>query len=110
MRARSTRPEFWRSEDISPSDRQAWKLFSTSGPGREFIYRLYDAEHALLYVGITWNPFVRWTAHSRSKAWWAQVAHAEVWVCADEDARYWESRCIKEQQPRFNIHQRRDVA
>lgn len=93
------------AEAVCPLDRQSWKLFGDSGPGREFIYRLHDAGHTLLYVGITWNPFVRWTAHSRSKAWWTQVAYAEVWVCPDRDARFWESRCIKEQRPRFNIHQ-----
>lgn len=99
------RPDLRSAEVISPSDRQSWKLFGTSGPGREFVYRLFADDHTLLYVGITWNPFIRWTAHARSKHWWPQVAYAQLWVCPDADARFWESRCIKEQYPRFNIHQ-----
>ena len=105
MRIRSIKPEFWRSEDIDPYDRQSWKAFGQSGAGFEFLYRLYDDEHLLPYVGITWNPFVRWTYHSRTKRWWPEVAYAKVWRCCDEDARGWESRCIKEQGPKYNIHQ-----
>lgn len=105
MRTRSTRPEFWRSEDIDPVDRQSWKMFGTSGAGSEFLYRLYSGAYELLYVGITWNPHVRWTEHSKTKPWWREVAHAEVWRCSDEEVRAWETRCIKEQAPRYNIHQ-----
>lgn len=105
MRIRSIKPEFWRSDDIDPDDKQSWKRFGQSGAGREFLYRLYDVDNRLLYVGITWNPFVRWTAHSRKHSWWADVAYAQVWICSDEDARYWETRCIKEQLPLHNIHQ-----
>lgn len=105
MRIRSTKPEFWKSADISPTDKQAWKKFGTSCGG-EFLYRLFDAEMNLLYVGITWNPFVRWTAHSRSKGWWSEVAHAEVWRCEDDRAaRDWETWCIKNHDPKYNIHQ-----
>lgn len=106
MRIRSIKPEFWRSMGIDALDRQSWKLFGESGPGREFIYLLYGANRELLYVGITWNPFVRWTAHSKKHVWWPDVVHAEVWVCADEDARHWESRCIKGMSPVHNKHQK----
>ena len=105
MRIRSIKPEFWRSDDIDVQDPQSWKVFGESGPGFEFLYRLFDERHLLLYVGITWKPFDRWRVHKKSKAWWGDVAHAEVWRCRDEDARYWETRCIKEQQPIHNIHQ-----
>lgn len=101
----SIKPEFWRSEGINPADRQSWKALGQSGPGFEFLYRLYDAAHELLYVGITWNPFVRWTEHSKKKPWWHEVVHAEIWRCRDEDARHWETRCIKEQAPKHNVHQ-----
>lgn len=105
MRIRSIHPQFWRSDDIAANDPQSWKSFGESGPGREFVYLLYDENRALLYVGITWNPFVRWTSHSRSKPWWPLVTWAEVWVCQDDEARAVEAHCIKTRHPRFNIHQ-----
>jgi hypothetical protein len=106
VRIRSIRPEFWRSDDIDALDRQSWKRFGTAEPGHEFLYRLYDADMRLLYVGITWNPFVRWTAHSKEKPWWAQVARVELFVCdGNRHARQWETWCIKNLAPVHNKHQ-----
>ena len=107
MRIRSIKPEFWRSQDIDPHDVQAFKEFGESGYGREFLYLLSDAEGRLLYVGITWNPWVRWRAHRAKHEWWGDVAKADVYVCRDEDARYWETRCIRELDPLHNKHQNR---
>lgn len=106
MRIRSIKPEFWRSGDLSWSDKQAWKKWGQAQPGSEFLYRLFDADMNLLYVGITWNPFVRWTRHSYEKQWWQRVAYADVHVCEDNyNARHWETWCIKNQHPLFNKHQ-----
>ena len=106
MSARPTTPEPWLSADIEPGARQAWKAFKTAPPGREFLYRFYDAEMRLLYVGITWNPFMRWTEHSKTKPWWESVAFADVHLCQDNrDARDWETWCIKNQSPLHNKHQ-----
>ena len=108
MRIRSIKPEFWRSEDIDPTDIQCFKKFGVAPPGQEFLYRLFDAEGALLYVGITWNPFVRWNAHKKSKPWWPDVAHADVYLCRDDaDARAWETWCIKNLDPAHNKHQKK---
>lgn len=108
MRIRSIKPEFWRSNDLDPHNRQSFKEFGTAPPGQDFIYRLYDHEMNLLYVGITWNPFVRWTDHSKTKTWWESVAYADVHLCADNrDARSWETWCIKNQNPVHNKHQNR---
>ena len=108
MRIRSIKPEFWRSEDIDPMDRQAFKAFGTAPPGREFLYRLHSESGELLYVGITWNPFVRWNDHKKSKPWWAEVARADVYLClSDRDARDWETWCIHNLHPRHNKHQKR---
>jgi excinuclease UvrABC nuclease subunit len=107
MRIRSIKPEFWRSADISSTDRQSWKAFGTAAPRTEFLYRLFDAERTLLYVGITWNPFVRWTHHSKTKDWWPEVCHAELFTCSDNrHARDWETWCIKTLNPLHNIHQK----
>jgi hypothetical protein len=41
---------------------------------RTALYRLYDADDRLLYVGISANPEKRWKGHSiYSARWWGQV-------------------------------------
>lgn len=107
MRIRSIKPEFWRSQDIDPNNVQVFKDFGESGVGHEFLYLLSDSAGRLLYVGITWSPFVRWRAHRGKHPWWSTVAHASVWRCRDEDARHWETRCIRELEPLHNKHQNR---
>lgn len=39
------------------------------------LYRLWNAAHELLYVGITDDPQTRWRAHRRQKSWWHEVAY-----------------------------------
>ncbi|WP_443079066.1 GIY-YIG nuclease family protein [Streptomyces sp. NBC_01498] len=47
-------------------------------PGRTALYRLFDEAGALLYVGISHKPDVRWGQHSEQKAWWPAVAQRAV--------------------------------
>lgn len=42
------------------------------------VYRLYDDEKRLLYVGVTCDLAVRWAAHRLEKPWWPEVARREV--------------------------------
>ena len=42
------------------------------------LYRFYDANHRLLYVGITGAGWGRWLQHARDKDWWIEVAHSNV--------------------------------
>lgn len=44
-----------------------------SGPDRHVLYRFFDADDQLLYVGMTMDPGTRWKAHGRNKSWWAEV-------------------------------------
>lgn len=108
MRIRSIKPEFWRTSALDSNDVQSFKEFGTAGPGREFIYLLFDSDYQLLYVGITWKPFDRWRSHKKRHSWWQEVARAEVWICEDErSARSWETWCIKHFDPLHNKHQNR---
>ena len=108
MRIRSIRPEFFTAARLDPADRQSFKAFGTAEPGAEYLYRLYDEDMTLLYVGITWNPFVRWTAHSKNHDWWGRVAHVDIHQCPDNrSARDWETWCIKHLDPIHNKHQKK---
>lgn len=91
---------------IDPLDRPSWKQFGIVGCDNELIYRLYDVDSVLLYVGITWNPFNRWTLHARTKSWWLEVASADVRHCRTvREARAQETAAIHTEGPRYNIHQ-----
>ncbi|MDX2997984.1 GIY-YIG nuclease family protein [Streptomyces scabiei] len=45
---------------------------------RTALYRLYDANDVLLYLGISWNPDFRWEQHQNDKHWAHQVARRTV--------------------------------
>ncbi len=96
---------------IDPSDRQSYKAIGASPAGTEFVYLLSNSTGGLLYVGITWNPFVRWTYHATKKPWWPEVSHARVLQCDDDrHARRVETWVIHNLVPAHNIHQKRRVA
>lgn len=42
------------------------------------LYRFYDAESALLYVGIATNPGRRFKQHADRQPWWPDVADIKV--------------------------------
>jgi hypothetical protein len=42
------------------------------------LYRFFDSEGVLLYVGITLDPGARWKSHSKDKPWWLEVASVTV--------------------------------
>jgi predicted GIY-YIG superfamily endonuclease len=69
------------------------------------VYRLYDAEGSLLYVGVASDLEVRFKDHAKEKAWWPLVARREItWFDSRLDAMYEESRAIGRESP---IHNKR---
>ncbi|GGN39484.1 putative GIY-YIG superfamily endonuclease [Actinoplanes campanulatus] len=42
------------------------------------LYRFYDASDALLYIGITGDPGIRWYDHAKLKGWWRDVMTVKV--------------------------------
>lgn len=70
---------------------------------RTALYRLYDREGALLYVGITNMPNVRFASHSM-KSWWKRVTRKDiVWFDNRQQAEQAETKAIHEEQPVFNV-------
>lgn len=70
---------------------------------RTALYRLYDTNDLLLYVGITSEPKVRMKAHAADKAWWPEVSTREFeWFDSREDAAKAEIAAIRAEIPVHN--------
>lgn len=68
------------------------------------VYRFYDANDRLLYVGISKDPMNRWQEHM-GRRWWADVVSYEVrWHPSRADARTEEKRAMADEDPVYNIH------
>ena len=66
------------------------------------VYRLWDAEGNLLYVGSSYDPDKRCAVHRRTP-WWPQVAHrTEEWHPNRWVAYRAETKAIHSEAPRFN--------
>jgi hypothetical protein len=71
---------------------------------RTALYRFYDVREALLYVGITKDPWRRWGEHMRKQPWYPQIKHYAVTMYdARPLAEKAETRAIRAEGPRFNI-------
>ncbi len=69
------------------------------------VYRFYNANRELLYVGITVDLAARWGQHAASKPWWSEVDMSKTlvtWHPSEAEARQIEEREIKTQYPRYN--------
>lgn len=70
---------------------------------RTALYRLYDADGNLLYVGITGDPAERWKRHAMFMRWWGSVARKRIeWVPSWDEALKAERRTIQRESPRYN--------
>lgn len=68
------------------------------------LYRLFDIEGTLLYVGIAGNPGRRFEQHAKDKPWWSEVdlidlEHMETRSLAVTE----ESRVIRQEKPKYNV-------
>ena len=74
------------------------------------LYRFFDADGHLLYVGISLNPGERWKQHRADKPWWLEVASITIDHLPDRDAALQaETAAIKSERPRYNIAQNGSV-
>lgn len=75
-------------------------------PERTALYRLFDANDRLLYVGISENPERRWQTHAYTAraTWWPQVARKTVkWYDTRPDAADAELKAIGSERPLHNL-------
>lgn len=50
------------------------------------LYRIFNSSDALLYVGATTNPKLRFNTHSSSQSWWCDAATIKLQHFGDLDA------------------------
>jgi predicted GIY-YIG superfamily endonuclease len=72
-----------------------------------YVYRLWDADGALLYVGISKTLVQRLTQHDQSQPWADEVASVTAKRYPNRDkARAAEIEAIQTESPRYNIRDR----
>lgn len=68
------------------------------------LYRFFDAQAQLLYVGLSVNPGRRMEKHRGEKAWWNEVARIDMEQHADLTAlRLAERNAIATEKPLYNV-------
>jgi hypothetical protein len=71
---------------------------------QQTLYRLFDEDDRLLYVGITWNVRNRFYAHKADKVWWDDVVRHELEEYPDRDSVLKaEMLAIKTELPIYNV-------
>jgi predicted GIY-YIG superfamily endonuclease len=74
------------------------------------LYRHYDADKNLMYVGISLNAFARLSQHRDHSKWFEKIAHVEIeHFPTREEALAAEKNAIKSENPMFNIASRKTM-
>lgn len=71
------------------------------------VYRIFDAEGGLLYIGTSPNPMNRMHDHASRKVWATRIASVRVeWFTNKADAMAAEITAIAAEGPEWNVHHR----
>lgn len=72
------------------------------------LYRHFDAEGLLLYVGISLRPFTRTKEHTVLSRWADQIANVRIeYFPTRKEAMEAEARAVREENPAHNIRLRK---
>lgn len=73
-------------------------------PKPQMLYRFFNAEGELLYVGLTRDIGTRWKHHAADKEWFTEIASStlEHFPTRDELVAA-EKRAIRTEKPKYNI-------
>ncbi|MEE1812618.1 GIY-YIG nuclease family protein [Streptomyces sp. BE133] len=70
---------------------------------RAAVYRFFDSNEELLYLGITHNIDERWGTHERIQPWWLDVARREfTWYETRAEAEQIEASATVSEKPRYD--------
>jgi hypothetical protein len=68
------------------------------------LYRAFNSEGDLLYVGISLSPLTRIRQHRQTKDWWTEIANITIESFPDRSsASHAEVLAIQEERPRYNV-------
>jgi predicted GIY-YIG superfamily endonuclease len=68
------------------------------------LYRFYNDESELLYVGLSINPGKRFERHKTEKPWWDDIAHIDLEHFDNlDELRAAERTAIQTERPEHNI-------
>lgn len=68
------------------------------------LYRFFDADDDLMYVGISATPWERWRQHRGEKPWWHEIANITIERFPNRDAALEAERAaIRSESPLYNI-------
>lgn len=71
---------------------------------RTALYRLYDINDQLLYIGIAFDPATRGYQHKKTKSWWPEVAWRDVtWFETRREAEAAEREALRAERPLYNV-------
>lgn len=77
-------------------------------PVRPFVYRIYDVDGRLIYIGATSNLTQRLVNHRTTVWWWSLAARVEAEPQDDMDTAFVvEHAAIRAEHPAFNLLDRR---
>lgn len=103
------------SADLRHALMYAQQAFKQDSPppieAGHFLYRFWNADGQLLYVGETNDPMRRWREHSQTKPWFSEVVTFTRESFPDrEAARKAELAAIRTERPQYNIAGRKRSA
>lgn len=80
-------------------------MSATTAPGKPLIlYRFYDNQDNLLYIGITNSPQARWNNHRNDKSWFKHVVRSTMEHFATRaELEAAEIQAIQTEKPRHNV-------
>src|SRR5271169_4755187 len=77
------------------------------GKAMTALYRAFDVNETLLYVGVSANPFSRIRTHKSQSRWWKKAVKITLdHFRTKESARRAESLAIKAESPKYNLRSR----
>jgi predicted GIY-YIG superfamily endonuclease len=97
--------------DVDHGERRCHRRAKGRGVTHATVYRAFDTDGALLYVGSSTNPLARLTQHAATRWWWTQVVTVTLEHHRSPSAALAAERAaIRDEAPRHHATQIRAVA